>query len=29
MLCAKCNTAIGLLDNDPDRAELVARYLRT
>lgn len=29
MLCSKCNTAVGLLDNDPDRAELVAKYLRT
>lgn len=29
MLCTKCNTAIGLLDDDPTRAEQVARYLRT
>jgi hypothetical protein len=29
MLCAKCNTAVGLLDNDPARAEQLARYLRT
>lgn len=28
LLCAKCNTAIGLLDDDPERAEAVAAYLR-
>jgi hypothetical protein len=28
MLCSKCNTAVGLLDNDPDRAEKLAAYLR-
>ena len=28
LLCAKCNTAIGLLDDDPDRADAVAAYLR-
>ncbi len=28
LLCTKCNTAVGLLDNDPERAELVAAYLR-
>jgi hypothetical protein len=27
LLCAKCNTAIGLLDDDPDRARAVAAYL--
>lgn len=28
LLCAKCNTAIGLLDDDPARADAVASYLR-
>lgn len=28
MLCSKCNTAVGLLDDDPARAEAVAAYLR-
>lgn len=28
LLCGKCNTAVGLLDDDPDRAEALARYLR-
>lgn len=28
LLCAKCNTAIGLLDDDPDRADALAAYLR-
>ena len=28
LLCAKCNTAVGLLDNDPARAEALASYLR-
>lgn len=28
LLCAKCNTAIGLLDDDPARADAVATYLR-
>ena len=27
LLCSKCNTAIGLLDDDPKRARAVARYL--
>lgn len=27
-LCTRCNTAIGLLDYDPDRIERAARYLR-
>lgn len=28
LLCAKCNTAIGLLDDDPVRADALASYLR-
>lgn len=28
LLCGKCNTAIGLLDDDPARAESAAAYLR-
>lgn len=28
LLCSKCNTAIGLLDDDPARADAVAKYLR-
>lgn len=28
LLCAKCNTAVGLLDDDPDRAAALAAYLR-
>lgn len=28
LLCGKCNTAIGLLDDLPERAEAVAAYLR-
>ena len=28
LLCGKCNTAIGLLDDDPVRAESAAAYLR-
>ncbi len=28
LLCAKCNTATGLLNDDPDRAESLAAYLR-
>lgn len=28
LLCGKCNTAIGLLDDDPNRAESAAAYLR-
>jgi Recombination endonuclease VII len=28
MLCGPCNHAIGELDDDPDRAEAAARYLR-
>lgn len=28
LLCGKCNTAVGLLDDDPARAEALARYLR-
>ncbi|MCA1569791.1 MAG: endonuclease VII domain-containing protein [Chloroflexi bacterium] len=28
LLCGKCNTAIGLLDDDPQRADAVAAYLR-
>lgn len=28
LLCAKCNTAVGLLDDDPQRADQLARYLR-
>ena len=27
LLCSRCNTAIGLLQNDPERAASVARYL--
>jgi hypothetical protein len=29
LLCTKCNTAIGLLDDDPSRADALAKYLRT
>lgn len=28
LLCGKCNTAIGLLGDDPERAESAAAYLR-
>ena len=28
LLCGRCNTAIGLLGDDPERAEKVAAYLR-
>jgi hypothetical protein len=28
LLCGKCNTAIGLLDDNAERAEQLARYLR-
>jgi hypothetical protein len=28
LLCAKCNTAVGLLDDDPARADVLAAYLR-
>lgn len=28
LLCGKCNTAVGLLDDDPARAEALAQYLR-
>lgn len=28
LLCSKCNTAVGLLDDDPARAEALATYLR-
>ncbi len=28
LLCSKCNTAVGLLDNDPARADALAVYLR-
>lgn len=28
LLCGKCNTAVGLLDDDPERAERLAAYLR-
>ncbi len=28
LLCSKCNTAVGLLDDNPERAELLAAYLR-
>lgn len=28
LLCGKCNTAIGLLDDVPERAEALAAYLR-
>lgn len=28
LLCSKCNTAIGLLNDDPERAEALASYLR-
>ena len=27
LLCAKCNTAIGLIDDDPERADAIAAYL--
>ena len=29
LLCGKCNTAVGLLDDDPARAEALAKYLRS
>jgi hypothetical protein len=28
LLCSKCNTAVGLLDDSPERAEQLAAYLR-
>jgi hypothetical protein len=28
LLCARCNTAIGLLNDDPERAERATAYLR-
>lgn len=28
LLCGKCNSAVGLLDDDPERAERLAAYLR-
>lgn len=28
LLCSRCNTAIGLLEDDPERAEQAAAYLR-
>lgn len=28
LLCTRCNVAIGLLDDDPERAEMVASYIR-
>jgi hypothetical protein len=28
LLCSRCNTAIGLLGDDPERAESAAAYLR-
>lgn len=28
LLCAKCNTAVGLLGDDPKRADALAAYLR-
>ncbi len=28
LLCARCNTAVGLLGDDPERAEKLAAYLR-
>jgi hypothetical protein len=28
LLCGKCNTAVGLLDDSPERAEQLAAYLR-
>ena len=29
LLCSKCNTAIGLLQDSPELADRVANYLRT
>lgn len=29
LVCAKCNTAVGLLDDDPARADALAAYLRS
>lgn len=28
VLCSKCNSALGLFDDDPERLELAAQYLR-